>query len=665
MSQEFINRKCLQRSLLSSAIALVVSAGLSSAAAAQSLRDVFQQDTPTQTPDVTEEYFERTVIDQNAPKLDTTIPDAEQRVGGPRILVRKFEFERLEEFPEAGISKEQVEAEAEKLRIKYMKEDQMLAGGFTEAELVELAEYLNEVGAQTNADDITYEDMQLLIDIVRQQNNNRGLSYADLEEVTNELTRYYREQGLFLAKVQIPPQDVEEGVLVLSVMEGRLGQVAVENNRKYQLKTLEKPFVDDLGGLVSHDQVEESLYLLNDLPGLNVAGYFSAGDKPGETKLNLNVREEDAWRLTVRADNHGSTFTGDKRLFTTVDWYNPIGIGDSLTVGYLRSEDIEGRNLAENEAKSDLGQFKYTLPLFSLRTRVGVSADYNEFTIVDEGDEQGINAAGLEGTNSTYALFLDHQFRRSRDFNLSSGFAFTDKESKVRASNLPDESPLNTGDHVLGGEVNFYIDGLGETVRMLNLASVKLQYGAHQNETAEGRGDEFVKLSLDSNSLFFMPLPFTDASSRIILRSHLQYTDKSLPAFEQFSIGGANAARAYSSRDFSADSAALLSAEWYPDLPAWPLFAGKNFNDVFQIGLLADGSYGVANGGYIPTGSAEEKEDDWASLTDVGLVLKLNWGEHFAGKVSWAKPMVSNSNLDTVAEDAEDNRIYADFSFTY
>lgn len=667
MSHE-VNKSFRSQGMLARAVALAMASSVSvsvSVANAQSLRDVFEQDAPSQMPDVTEEYFERTVTDENAPKLDTSIPEAEQREGGPRILVRKFQFQRLEEFPEAGITKEQVEAQAEKLRIRYMKEDKILSGGFTQSELVELADYLHEVGAQSNPDDITYEDMQQLIEIVRQQNRNRGLSYADLEEVTTELTRYYREQGLFLAKVQIPPQDVEGGVVLLSVMEGRLGQVAVENNRKYQLGTLETPFVNDLGGLVSHDQVEEGLYLLNDLPGLNVAGYFSAGDNPGETKLNLNVREEDAWKLTVRADNHGSTFTGDSRLFTTLDWYNPIGIGDSLTLGYLRSEDLEGRNVTDNdiEAQSDLGQFKYSLPLFSPRTRLGISADYNEFTIADESAETGINTQALEGTNSTYAINVDHKFRRSRGFNLSGGLAITDKESDVTSSS----GALDSGDHVLGGELNFYIDGLGESVRMLNLASAKLQYGSHQNQVAEGRGDNFVKFALDSNSLFFVPLPFTEASSRLMVRSHLQYSDKALPAFEQYSIGGANGVRAYSSRDYSADTAALLSAEWYPDLPSWQLFGGKNFNDVFQMGLFADGGYGSTNG--FAGEGVERALESWAALSAAGLVLKLNWGEHFAGKISWAKPLMEKSGVDgedgTVAEDAEDSRVYADFSFFF
>ena len=622
-----------------------------------SLRSAFEQDVPSEAADVTEEFFERTVVDERSPKLNTEIPDAQAREEGPRILVKGFEFERLEEFPEEGITREDVESRAEALRVKYMKEDRILGGGYTEEELVELANFLNEVGAQTSADNVTFEDMQQLLDIVKEQNYNRGVSYADLEEITGELTRFYREQGLFLAKVQIPAQDVEGGVIKLSVMEGRLGNVVAENNKRYKDDLLLSPFIKNKGELVSHEQIEEGLYLLNDLPGLNVAGYFTAGDKPGETQLNLNVREEKTHRIAIRADNHGSRFTGDHRLYVIGDWYNPSGYGDSLTVGYLKSKTVENDFSGLDEGGSDLGQFKYSIPLFNPRTRVGFSADYNEFEVCAAGDQ--ICQLNVEGVNASYALSLDHKFYRSRDFNFSSGFALTDKKTETTGNGLQ----FNNETHVQGGEVNFYIDGLGESVRMLNMASVKLAYGEHQAddvrpEVNDFRDDELFLFGLDTNSLFFVPLPFVDAESRIILRSHGLYSEQALPGFEQYSLGGANGVRAFSVRDFSADQAGLISGEWYFDLPSVQLFGDHTLNDVLQFGVFAESAYGVA------LQSQENGQDEWAALSAAGLVMKLNWGESFASKFSFATPIMNKSSGDTdVGDDADDLQIFFDLTY--
>lgn len=630
----------------------------------RSVRSAFDQDNISiQDPDqdLTREYYQRTV-EANEPKLDTNIPTQKMREEGPRILVKKFEFLRLVEFPEAGITRAEVETRAEELRRSYMKEDEIFASGYTRTELEELADQLTKINAIDDPSSLSGSDLQQLVAVMRRQKAERGVSYADLEEITSELTAYYRTQGLFLAQVQIPAQEVEAGVITLTVQEGVLGKVAVEDNKGYGFKLLTQPFKNDIGQLVSHDEVEEGLYLLNDLPGLNVTGYFSAGDAPGETALNLKVREEDRWSATVRADNHGSTFTGDQRLYTLFDALNPLGIGDALTIGYLKSNSYED---FDNDFGSDLGQFKYSLPVFGPRTRFEISADYNQFVLLDRDDEDNpVNGLEIEGVNETYAASLDHKFYRSRAFNLSGALSFTDKQTQI-------DSNVNSavsGDHVRGGELGFYVDGLGETVQMLNMANMKLQYGEHQNEVDAARGDDFYKFALDTNSLFFVPLPFTDSSSRMVLKSRWQYSDSALPAFEQLSMGGANGVRGYTVRDISADQAALLNLEWYFPLPNAlnpTIWADNRLNDVLQLGLIADAAYGTINN------YDEEVADQWARLASAGLMIKLNWEEFFAAQISVSHPLMSESSetLDPIngefGDDAKSAQVYADFSFFF
>lgn len=614
----------------------------------KSLRGEFDRGvTPFSQSDITKDYLYRTV-DENAPKLDAAIPEQSFRDEGPRILVKKFDFHRLQEFPEAGVTREKVEGLAEELRIKYMKEDQTFASGYTRAELEELAGFLNKVGARENPENLNPESFRQFISIVKQQNAERGINYADLEEITSELTHFYRQNGLFLAQVQIPAQEVKDGVISLTVQEGRLGKVVVEDNQRYSESALTTPFGQKIGGLVSHAEMEEGLYLLNDLPGLNVTGYFSAGDSPGETALNLKVRNETSWKVATRVDNHGSTFTGDERFYTVGEVLNPLGIGDTLTLGYLKSED---------PGESELGQFKYSLPIIGARTWLEVSADRNEFAI-DNVDEASSVPIEIEGTNTTYSLGVSHKIHRSRDFNLSAGINLTDKKTDVES----DIAAFNSITHARGVELDFHIDGLGDTIQMLNIADMKLTYGEHQEEIDEARGDEFYKFALDTSSLFFVPLPFTDASSRLILKSRWQYSEDSLPAFEQMSLGGANGVRAYSVRDYSADQAAMINAEWYFDFPEFMNFeiaAGHRLNDVMQFGFLADVAYGsIVN-------YEDELNDDWARLAGVGFILKFNWDETLAANISFAKPVSSVSSVEGVGDDAESLEIYADFTFFF
>jgi hemolysin activation/secretion protein len=648
-------------------VALISSVSHLAAAEVNSLREVYGIDAPGSSSDLADDYEERMKQDDLAPKLNADIPETAARDSGPRILVKRFVFQNIREYPELDITAEGVNAEAERLRSQYMKEEQLLDGGFTIDESAEVIEYLQEVGREGEVENITYEDMQNLVGIVRQHNRNRGLSFADLEEVTTQLSLYYRQRGLFLARVQLPAQEIKNGIVFLTVMEGVLGQVEALNSKKYSESTLRSPLEDEIGRAVSGGDIEESLYILNDLPGLNITGAFTAGDNPGETKLKLTVREEEAFKFLFRVDNHGSEFTGDTRFFTSMEWYNPIGFGDSLRLGYLRSEDLEGNNEAGEEAHADLGQFSYSFPVFGLRTRLGLSADFNKYSIIDENGGI-INELDLEGESSNYAINLNHQIIRSLEFNFSSGLALTDKKTTIDSELIP------AGDHVIGGELNFYVDGLSRTgLRMLNIANVTLQYGEHQNEVIEGRDDTFFILGVDTNSLFFLPIPFTSKYSRLITTLKMQHSEASLPSFEQFSMGGPSGVRSFSNGEFSADQSVYLGNEWYFDLPDWSFFGGRYFNEVFQAGLLLDFAYGTQNGGFV-TDSGALADDEWAQMSAAGLVLKAAWGDTFNAKLSIATPLEASSSLDP---DSDNNsatplnnkpdaiEVYADINFVF
>lgn len=621
------------------------------------VRQAFEQDVPNVNDADVADEFKRRALEARDPNLDTDIPEVSGRELGPRISVKEFRFHRLVEYPEFGISRKIVKEKAEALRVQYMQEDKVVAAGYTIDNLKELALLLDGMGARYTPEDLGPRELQKLVHVLERQNTQRGLSYADLEDIAAELTRFYRQQGLFLAQVQIPAQEVKDGIVTFTVQEGILGQVSVRDNKKYGEKQLAAAFSSQKGTLVNHESIEESLYLLNDLPALNVTGYFSPGDNPGETRLNLKVRDESAWRLVTRMDNHGSTFTGDNRIFTAVDWYNPLGIGDELTVGYLKSS---GSDSFDSGFGSDLGQFKYSLPLFSPRTRLQISADYNEFKIHDVEDKTNfINLLELAGVNESYALGLDHKFRRSRDFNVTGTFTLGDKKSEMTAVT----SILDQWDHAVGAEAGIYIDHLsGGDIPMLNVINAKIQYAdltSYSGESELETKSDFEKFAAETSSLLFLPMPFTDMKSRLILKSRWQYSEAGLPAFEQFSLGGANGVRAFDVRDFAADRAGLMSLEWYPSLPnvANPLIFGNRLSDMLQIAVIADAGYGVVNN--FEPGLA----DDWAAFSGAGFLFKFSWSENWASQLSVAWPTMSRSSVDGAGDDTDDPTVYADFSY--
>jgi len=592
-------------------------------------------DVPIPTPDPERNYDERTQPQQVLG--ENNIPPVSERQAGPRIAVTSIRFDTLPEYPERGITASAVQELVERLRRHYTHEDELFASGFTRTELEELAKQLQDIGAQDNPDAVGGEQVTQLVETLRRQKQERGLSYADLDDIANQITRFYREHGLILAKAYIPAQKVQNGAITFSVLEGKLGNVAVQGNKKYSEERLREPFEDQVGKAVDSRRIEETLYLLNDYPGLNTYGFFSAGSTPGTTDLNLQVRQEKPLRFTLRGDNYGSRFTGDQRLFGMLDWFNPLGIGDQLSIGWLQSR---------SPVSSRLGVLDYSLPVFSPRTRLSISYDHNDFSL--DNSSEALRVLDIAGTNTNLTLALEHQLLRSRASNLSLGVAVADKKTTLDSViDLP-----SANEHVRELELRLNTDHLSDRYRLLNMAALAVQYGKFQGEVAAGRDDQYYKLALDTSSLKFVTIPYAGVDTRFLLRTKLRYSKSALPAFEQLSLGGADGVRSFTVSDFSADTAALVSAEWY-----WPLPGGAKVNDLFQFGLFSDSAYGVQNS------YQSAVSDKWAYLSGFGLLLKFAWNEWFSAQLSVAHPSSSKSNLDGAGENAKNVQSFLSFTW--
>lgn len=601
-------------------------------------------------PDINKEFQKR--LDQKQEEEETN-PFLEDDLDStdPHISIASFAFRTLPEYPELGITEDTVLDLVENLRQRYMKVEETLDSGFTQKELEELGAFLQHKAVTKTPDQLNMNDLNQLLRIIRRQNALRGMTYSDIESVAYEVTKLYRDKGLLLTKAYIPPQEVKNGVVELDIIVGKLGQIEVEGNKKYDSEQLAEAFSDQIGEAVDNARVEESMYMLNDYPGLNVYGFFEKGENLGESKLNLQVRDEKFWELSLRADNHGTELTGKNRLYAKGSWFNPTGIGDQLTLGVLQTYSPEN---------SDLYQVTYSLPLFRADTRLELFAEKNQFKITSEEDET-INRLNLGGTSETYSATVMHQWKRSRELNFSTGLKLSNK--KVDRTSI-NQTGLSQGDHAEAVELIFQGDVLGTRFKTLNMAYLSLQYGQFRREVPEDRGEDFYRLALETNSLFFVPLPFTDSEPRLILKSKWRYGSTGLPSFEQMNISGANTVRAFSAGEYSVDNGVYLGAELYFDVPEsldMELWDGSRLSETLQYALFVDGAYGNENF-YKQTETDTNRSDTWAHLAGAGFLFRVNWRDTVSSTLTLATPISSKSHNDLVGDKAKDWQTYIDLT---
>ncbi len=507
------------------------------------------------------------------------------------------------------------------------------AGARVEVEAFELT------GAQDRpAADIRVAEIEALLAKARSEQDD-GFTIGLLQEVANRVTRYYRERGFILTKAVVPEQTVDDGVVEIRVIEGRLGRVRPQGNELYDYATLRRAFDGLVGEPVSKQRTESALLTLTDYPGLAAFGVFEPGKEPGESDLVLKVQDEDEFEGSVRLDNHGSEETGMGRVRTRLDWNNVSGHADRLRLTALHSFDPANNAFGRLEYKRLLGRH-YSVDAF-------VSA--NEFDV-------GGAIEDLEVKGETYKLgtSVGRQWIRSRQRNLSTDLNLDLKRSRTFVLGNQDNEDALT---VLGVETEF--DSVDTRFDGLNYGGLELSQGLNDvlgsmgdSDSAldEPRGErpsrrtddgEFAEGQFTKLFGYYTRLQNITEGQSLLLRTELQYTSDLLVPLEQYSVGGANNVRAFPSSHALLDSAGLVSAEYVVDAPflSGTAFGSTRWNQLFSATVFYDHVTGELNE---PRFSEPE---DSVTFSGAGVSLRVSWPGTLEGQVQVAWPIEENEQI--------------------
>jgi hemolysin activation/secretion protein len=108
----------------------------------------------------------------------------------------------------------------------------------------------------------------------------RDVAFADLEQAAARISRYYREHGYEAARAYLPAQTItNDGVVEITVIEGRLGKVGLQNKSRVHDSVVRGYFDAFPGTGMTKPLLERKMLLLNDLPGV---GEARATVRPGD-----------------------------------------------------------------------------------------------------------------------------------------------------------------------------------------------------------------------------------------------------------------------------------------------------------------------------------------------------------------------------------------------
>ena len=596
---------------------------------------------------------------------------------GARVFVKSFEITGVVDDPDADISITEIDERVnqrladitelvEQLRVERQDQTDVDEDGFTSEERKRIIEFMRDV-VKDLSPDRQEEGYRSFVDELRLQklDRDKGLTIGQLQLVADEITNYYRERGFFLARAVIPAQEVVDGVVTIRVMEGRLGDVLPENNQRFSAQKIRSPFRGLYGELVTVDKIEDALLTLGDYPGLSASGIFRPGGEVGTADLAVNIQQEKRYEAVMRADNHGTEFTGRNRFIADLALNNPTKSGDLFGVTALQSF---------NPDNATFGGIRYMHPIGGPRTSFMFEASRNSFEVFNVAAPTSGSDVG--GVSEIASISIRHNVKRNRQKNLNFEFDLNrkraDTESQGQVVNRDDLATFGT---------EFQFEIIHPAIATISSGLARVDIGLDgklgvpdedflQDFTVEPQpsrrsGSEVSSSNFEKVSLNYALLKSLGPNQTFQLRFAGQWSNDLLSSLEQFVIGGPTTVRAIPTSQFLTDSGMYASMEWSIRAPGFAnkrAFGNRTWGDIFRLKIFTDYALGWTN---IGPGQQRNASNERVSIGGDGIGLEFGIPGKFAMNFQWAK-LKGGKRLGTSATDVrairDDTQFWIDIS---
>ena len=560
---------------------------------------------------------------------------------GERVKVREFILKGAESHPEFSIRKEDVAFIAEANRVKRQRLDEADMEGFTPEEVDNIAEFIRQLVEEPNQRP-TSANLWKLVFKLRKSEWNRGLTMGQMQEVADEITRYYRQHGMILATAFIPAQDVTSGKVTIEILEGKLGAVVTEGNKMYSNSMISRPFTDLVGKAVVKDDIETGLLYLTDYPGLSVNGIFKPGKKHGETDLLIKVIDESRINGAVSVDNNGSQFTGEYRSRADLVVNNPTGFGDKLSLSVLKSY---------KPSNGAFGNVSYSVPVMSNDWIIGSGLAYNEFKV--KADELGVD---IVGESIIANGVIKKIFQRNRGLNI---YTSADLSRKRSVSDVVDVQGQETTDEFDVAKLEIGFDAIDTRFSGINVAVLQIHQGLGTRLGANGLYDATLNGGFQRVNVNFSRLQTLRRNFSLLFTSQFQYTEDRLNSLEQLPLGGADSVRAYPISEYLRDVGYFGSFEFILNAPGFadkPAFAGRRWGEILSFSVFYD-----VGGGWLRNVTDDATEVKEIHLQGAGAGVKMNLPGKFNARLQIATVVGDDKPLN----DEPSERIYLDLAYFF
>ena len=464
-----------------------------------------------------------------------------------------------------------------------------------------------------------------------------GRTTEDVEHARAALEKAYQEKGYQTVSVQIPAQQVRNGIVVLQVIEGKVGRLRIRGSRYFSLSEIKKraPSMAE-GEVPNFNEVTRDIVALNQLPDLRVTPTLHAGLEPGTVDIDLDVKDTLPLHGSLELNDRNSPNTTSLRLNGAISYNNFWQLGHSAGFSF----QLAPENLSDAEVFSG-----YYLARFP-------GAEW--FSLLFQGTKQNSNVSTLgstavAGRGEIFGARAIFTLPPGKDFyeSISAGFDWKHFNQNVGLSGGLIKSPITyypvstvyTATWVPKGSETDLDAGITFGIR--GLGSKDNQF---DNSRFKASGN-FIYFRGDLSHTHDLP-----GGAQIYAKVQGQIADQPLINSEQIGGGGLGTVRGYYEAEELGDNGIFGTVELRsPSLLAW--MAKKE--DEWRL-------YAFLDAGTLTIRDPLPQQTDVFNLASWGFGSRIQLYQHLNGSLDIAVPMISAQNT-TVHEVRFIFRVWADF----
>ena len=208
-----------------------------------------------------------------------------------------------------------------------------------------------------------------------------GRSKDDVDQARAALEKAYHDHGWQTVAVEVPPQEVKDGVVTLQVVEGTVGRLRVRDARYFspaEIKSAAPSLAE--GTVPNFNDVQHDIVALNQLPDRRITPSLRPGVIPGTVDVDLEVKDSLPLHGSVELNNRASANTTALRLNGSVSYANLWQLGHTLGLSFQVAPE------KPSEAKVFSGYYLVHVP------------DVTALSLMLQGTKQDSNVSTIGGT---------------------------------------------------------------------------------------------------------------------------------------------------------------------------------------------------------------------------------------------------------------------------